>query len=220
MALIPRYIGRDEVIEAFEKKAKQPYFSMWDKSAPICQYNGDDFNEAIEMIEDEIKLNNKRGYTNPLTIKLHSESEKIYTTKSPCYCSFAFICQDQPIITTPTVQPADINGYYQSQINSLRAEIDALKMKEIEPDDEEEEDEEEDDDQLGSIGKILDHPLVSGLINKIIANPQRVSNLAGIDNGEAEHYLNVLYSKGLTLDHLRKLAEMPESKITMLLNML
>jgi hypothetical protein len=45
-----------------------------------------------------------------------------------------------------------------------------------------------------------------------------VTSLAGVD--DLDTILKDLFSKGVKLEHLRKLADMPEEKITMLIQML
>lgn len=223
MTLIARYIGKDEVLYAYDKKAKHPYFSIWDKSQCIVQYNGDDYDEAKEIISDEIDISVKRNYTNTLTLKLHPEKEKAYTTKSPTYANFAFICQNTLPAIMPTADNIGASAYYANEIQNLRAEINALKMKETEPDDEEEDD--EDDEQpegmalINGVNTLLEHPLIAGLITKWTSGSQPVRNLAGVNN-TLEECLETLFNKGVTVQHLQKLAEMPEAKIKMLLSML
>ena len=222
MALIASYVGKNEVLNAFEKRAKVPYFSIWDGTRIIVQYNDDDFEEAKEIISDEFDIKCKRNYTNICVLKLHSEKEKVYTAKSlttaNLYFSWLDTIQPQPINVSTG---ADMNAFYINEINNLRAEINALKLKE---DNEEEEDEEEEDKNgLGQIGDILNHPLATQLVGWLtsnINNGQRVNNLAGVEEQTAQQYVQMLFNKGVTIEHLRKLAEMPQAKIKILLTML
>ena len=223
MSLIARYIGKDEVLYAYEKKAKHPFFSIWDKSQCIVQYNGDDYEEAKEIIADEIDISVKRNYTNTLTLKLHPEKEKAYTTKSATYANFAFVCQNNLPAIMPA-HPGDASAYYANEIQNLRAEINALKMKEIEPDDESDDDDQDDEQPEGmalinGVNTLLEHPLIAGLITKWTTGNTPVRNLAGV-NYTLEECLQTLFNKGVTVQHLQKLAEMPESKIKMLISML
>jgi len=92
------------------------------------------------------------------------------------------------------------------------------------------EEEKEDKSTLGQIGKLLDHPVVAGLmplmvagISKMLNLPteQPVTSLAGVDQEtELHEALNKLFSKGVTLQHIKKLSDLPKEKITMLLSML
>jgi hypothetical protein len=48
----------------------------------------------------------------------------------------------------------------------------------------------------------------------------KVTAVAGINEDSVEDILNTLYSKGVKIEHLRKLADMPQAKIQMLISML
>lgn len=220
MSLIARYIGKDEVLYAFDKKAKHPYFSIWDKSQCIVQYAGEDFEEAKEIIEDEIDISIKRNYTNTLTLKLHPEKEKAYTTKSPTYANFAFVCQNTLPATMPHVNN-DVTMFYANEIQNLKAEINALKMKEEPEEDDDEEEEEENKGMalINGVNTLLEHPIVAGLIARWTNGTAPVRNLAGV-NSSVDECIKTLFSKGVTVEHLQKLADMPEPKIKMLLSML
>lgn len=220
MALIASYLGKDEVLSAFEKKAKVPYFSIWDGTRVIVQYNEDDFEEAKEIISDEFDLRVKRNYTNVCVLKLHPEKEKVYSTKSTTVANLYFTWLDnQPV----HIDNTNVNAILLNEINSLKAELNALKMKQDDEEDEDEEDEEEDDkgmSYINGIKDIMDHPLVAGLVNGLMSGRgQRVNNLAGTE-GDIDECIQTLFKKGVTIEHLRKLAEMPTAKIQMLLSML
>lgn len=220
---VPRYKGKAEVIEAFDTYAEKPYFSIWNRSAMYIRYNGEDFEEAKERIIHIIDSCVKEGDCAVLTLRLHPEKEKTYITKSPTYANFSFLCSDN--VTAPAVSGSDVNAVLLNEINNLRAEINALKMQQtVEDDDDEEND--DDDTALGMVGqiqKVCDIPIVAqtlgALINKWSTGAQRVNNLAGTDP-TVEECVKTLFSKGVTIKHLQKLAEMPEAKIKMLLTML
>jgi hypothetical protein len=59
---------------------------------------------------------------------------------------------------------------------------------------------------------------ISGLIGSFMVKKPMVTSLAGID--DLDTILQTLFSKGVKLEHLKKLAEMPEDKISMLIQML
>ena len=69
---------------------------------------------------------------------------------------------------------------------------------------------------------MLEHPLVVGLINKWIQQPsQAPRNLAGVETETSlEEILKTLFSKGVKIEHLKKLSEMSTDKIQMLISML
>jgi hypothetical protein len=221
MSLTIKYYGLDEVLEYFDKYAKTPYFSIWDKSQPLVQYNGDSFDEAKEIITDEINLCKKRNYENPLCIKLHTEKSKVYTSTNKDYNSSAiFVSYDSAIGSA--LMPVQQNNNQATimllnEINALKSEISALKTEKIE---EEEEEDYQDNSMsfINGVNQALEHPIIAGLLNKLI-NGKNVS-LAGVNDIDLDECIKQLYSKGVTIEHLRKLAEMPKSKISMLLSML
>jgi len=59
---------------------------------------------------------------------------------------------------------------------------------------------------------------ISGLISSFIVKKPMVTSLAGVD--DLDTILQTLFSKGVKLEHLKKLADMPEEKISMLIQML
>ena len=222
MSLTVKYYGLDEVLEYFDKYAKHPYFSIWDRNSPHVQYNGDSFDEAKEIITDEINLCKKRNYENPLTIKLHTEKAKVYTSTNKDYNSSAvFLCYDSAIGSA--LMPAQQNNNQATimllnEINALKSEISALKTEKSE-DEEEEEYQDSSMSFINGVNQALEHPIVAGLLNKLIFGKQ--PSYAGVNtNLDLDDCIKTLFDKGVTVEHLRKLADMPKDKISMLLSML
>ena len=213
------HIGKNAVLQFFETEAEAPYFSLWVKSQKQTQYNGADMDKAVEKLEHWLNIYEKENFDKIIILKLHQDKEKDYTTKSPVLSQIYFKINNTP---TQVANVGDMNAFYINEINNLRAEINALKLKET-TDEEEEEEEEEDKNGLGQIGDILNHPLATQLVGWLtsnINNGQRVNNLAGVEEQTAQQYVQMLFDKGVTIEHLRKLAEMPQAKIKMLLTML
>jgi hypothetical protein len=218
---VPRYKGKAEVIEAFDTYAEQPYFSIWNKTAMYIRYNGEDFEEAKDRISHIIDSCVKEGDTAVLTLRLHADKDKTYTTKSPTYANFSFLCSDT--MPAPAIHGSDVNAVLLNEINNLRAEVNALKMQNSIDDDDNDDDENNVGGIVGQVQQICEMPIVSqalgALISKWSNGTQRVNNLAGTDV-TIDECVKVLFSKGVTIKHLQKLAEMPEAKIKMLLTML
>jgi len=220
MSLTVKYYGLDEVLEYFDKYAKQPYFSIWDRNSCHIQYSGDSFDEAKEIITDEINLLKKRNYENPLTIKLHTEKSKVYTSTNKDYNSCAvFVCYDSAIGSA--LMPAQQNNNQATimllnEINALKSEVNALKSEKIEY---EEEEEDSETNFINGVNQALEHPIIAGLLNKLIFGKQ--PSLAGVNtNLDLDDCIKTLFDKGVTIEHLRKLADMPKDKISMLISML
>ena len=221
MSYQAKYIGLDEVLDVFRKRAKTPYFSMWIKGQPVIQYTGDDIDEAIDIITDEIELNIKRDITHEHELFLHSKKEKQYSRKSDSYSVIGFRSFEINKIGSPADHGAYNTYAMQNELNIIKSQLAALQATAAaNPDDDE--DDEDDDSMLGSFNKIVEHPLVVGLINKWMTGTAPVQALAGVTptNESLQETINLLFSKGVQLHHLQKLAAMDETKIQMLINML
>jgi hypothetical protein len=212
------HTGKNSVLSFFETEAETPYFSLWVKSQKQTQYTGADMDKAVEKLEHWLNIYEKENFDKIVILKLHIDKEKDYTTKSAVLSQIYFKIGE----TKPVIQGNDLNAYYINEINNLRAEINALKLKENIEEEEEEEEEEENATQktINGVLGALEHPVIAGLLNRMFTGGQPVRNLAGVNEGTADQYVQMLFNKGVTLDHLRKLAEMPEAKIKMLLTML
>jgi hypothetical protein len=218
--LVPRYYGKNDILTSFEENAETPYWSLWDSNSLIRQNNKiDDMDESIAMLESEIDRSIKNDYDRPVTLILHTKKEKNYTKKSEgtvlvCMC-LEKVAYNQ---TQQNNQIANYNLY--NELNALKSELNALKNAQLVDESEDEYEEDEDESFIGSVKTLLNEPVIAGLINKFLQPGTPVNNLAGIDNNNVNDILNVLFSKGVTVEHLNKLSQMPESQIKMLLNML
>jgi len=221
MSYQARYIGLDEVLEAFQKKAKTPYFSLWIKGQSIVQYrDGDTMEDSIEKITEEIETGIKRQITHEHELFLHTKKEKDYTRKSESYAVIGFRCFELPGVAVAGTDPHQAYNMYamNAELNRLKSELSALQAAK------QQEEEEDDDDQepnslMSGVNQILEHPLIVGMLNKWLQQP--VKNLAGVNTDQTlQDTINILFSKGVQLEHLQKLAAMPADKIQMLLTML
>ena len=119
-------------------------------------------------------------------------------------------------------------GQYQAQYqptNEILSRLNAIEARLI--DEEIDEDLEEQPQDTGSIlAGILNKPeiqnVIVGALTGLVGNliTPKVTAVAGIKEDSLDDILNTLFSKGVKIDHLRKLAEMPEAKIQMLISML
>jgi len=217
--LVPRYYGKNDILTSFEEKAETPYWSLWDGTALIwANTKTDDIEESIKMLEDELDRCIEHNYDRPVTLILHPKKEKAYNKKSDTNAVLICMCLDKQAYsqTQQNNQIANYNLY--NELNAVKSELNALKNAQLEEDDEEDDDQEE--SFIGSVKTLLNEPVIAGLINKFLQPGTPVNNLAGIENNNINDILNVLFSKGVTIDHLNKLSQMPESQIKMLLTML
>lgn len=132
------------------------------------------------------------------------------------------------------------------ELRSLRDELQELKraqeLEKLTAEEEElTEDELKQDMQSNLLGTILGNPAVQNVLSALLTNltanlltnnnnnmpqtnqynrPQALAGTEVAEELELAETLEVLFSKGVTLEHLKKLASFPQAKITMLLNML
>jgi hypothetical protein len=126
------------------------------------------------------------------------------------YCS---LVDPLPIIAATGVDPN--LSLIMQRLNAIESDLKAQTV-EIE---EEEEEIDQNEKLLGQINGIVNSPII-GLLLEFLKPKQTVTHLAGIEDSEIDHILNTLYSKGVTVTHLRKLSEFPKDKIQMLLNLI
>lgn len=221
MSLTVQLRGVDEVLEFFEKRAKVPYFCIWDKTQPVSFYNGDDIEEAKEVLKDDLERFKKRNYSNPLVLSLYPDKSKAYKSTEPKYCSVSFVV-DELILPSINSNDNNINVLLLSELRTMKSEIEALKVAKLQEETEQEEEEEEPEGMalISGVNQLLDHPVISGLIGKWLNGSAPVRNLAGIEEDKLNEYLKVLFSKGVTVAHIKKLSEMPEARLQMLISML
>jgi hypothetical protein len=226
------YTGINEIIEAFERQAKKPYFSMWFGKAPALQNDINDFDVAKEALKNKINDLLRAGKSAVFTIHLHNAQPKrengayLYadTTYTMLYCQ-AVKEQKQAINgTDPGLYPIyNIIEKQNELITALTSKVNAIEAEESEP----ESVGSDETVMLDKLGSIVNSPLgllaatyLPRLLDRIMPEKQKISAIAGDEATDLEATINILFSKGVTLEHLQKLAAMPEAKIKMLLTML
>lgn len=235
-----KYFGIDNIIKAFQERSTKPYWVLWQGKEIHDQYTGEDESESIEQLRNE--LINIRNSENTAVLVLHPHSVKLPKTKIkypykddaypvvyPIYCTVFEKAHSMQTLATiggmpgyyPVHQPVDTR--LAERLTAMESTINAMNM----PIDEFEE---EEDDEIGKISRILENDTVKTLIGAFVgyltkgtsdvpSNITRVTSLGAVSQ-DWEDCVNVLFSKGVTLQHLQKLAAMPEKKIQMLLTML
>lgn len=229
---VATYFGVNEIITAFEAQASKPYFSMWVKNALVLENTTNDIETAKQKLSNKINDYLKADFNEIFVLKLHNRLPK---TKDGNYnmkedSGTLLYCQ-------PKKESKQINGIdsglfpiynliekQNEIITALTSKVNALESEE-----------EETDEQIGSneeilldkINGIVNSPLgaiastyLPRLLDRLIPPTKQVAGIAGTEPTDLEATINILFSKGVTLEHLQKLAAMPEAKIKMLLTML
>jgi len=208
------YVGKESIINGYETLAKCPYFSIWLNNAIVYSFSGDSKEEGAEMLETI--LNNIASIDQVFTVRLHNALPakndtytKNETAASIMYCS---LVNPSAIIAGTGVDPN--LALIMQRLNAIESDLKA-KTEEVE----EEEEEDPNEKLIGQISGIVNSPVV-GLIIEYLRPKQPVTHLAGVDESNIETILKTLFSKGVTIDHLKRLSEYPKEKISMLLQML
>jgi len=219
MAATATYIGIDKILSAFESKADTPFFSLWIGKARAEQNTVNDFEKAAEKLEAQIKAFEEADNNNIFVIALHPEKKVSYTDKDLKEATLMY-CQvkrsEAPAMYQGNISAA--NYQILEKLNAIESRINAIEGEEVEAEEEGEEIGSPEAVLLDKINGIVNSPLVGVLMQLFSKQPAPVTALAGTD--DLNEILNTLFDKGVTVQHLKKLASYPKEKITMLLTML
>lgn len=221
--------GTRGVMEWFDRNSTTPYYSVWCNRQLLFSWNSDDLEEGRNKLENDLIAIESNGVGDLLTIKLHPKKEKggFITDKTPIYASLNFRPAE---LERAYYSPSHIAGTGSNQLADAIArltETQNLILSKLSEEEFEEEEKEE-----SALGKLINNPAVQGLaigyISKILGlNNMDTTNLqtgiAGINELNEDEVLQIVSSlmdKGVTIDHLRKLDQMPQAKLSSLLLML
>lgn len=221
--------GTRGVMDWFDRNSASPYYSVWCNRQLLFSWNSDDLEEGRNKLENDLIAIENNGVGDLLTIKLHPKKEKggFITDKTPIYASLNFRPAE---LERAYYSPSHIAGTGSNQLADAIArltETQNLILSKLSEEEFEEEEKEE-----SALGKLINNPAVQGLaigyISKILGlNNMDTTNLqtgiAGINELNEDEVLQIVSSlmdKGVTIDHLRKLDQMPQAKLSSLLLML
>jgi len=219
MAAKATYIGVDKILTAFEEKADTPFFSLWVGKARAEMNKDNDIEKAISKLEKQIKAFQEEEMNDIFVIALHPEKKVSYKFED-CKDATLMYCQakrsEAPAIYQGNISAA--NYQILEKLNSIESRINAIESEEIETEEEGEEIGSAEAVLIDKINGIVNSPLVGVLMQLFSKQPAQVTALAGTD--DLNEILNTLFDKGVTVQHLKKLASYPKEKISMLLTML
>lgn len=220
--------GTRGVMEWFDRNSTTPYYSVWCNRQLLFSWNSDDLEDGRNKLENDLIAFEQNGVGDLFTIKLHPKKEKGFITdKTPIYASLNFRPAE---LERAYYSPNAIAGTGSNQLADAIArltETQNLILSKLSEEEFEEEEKEE-----SALGKLINNPAVQGLaigyISKILGlNNMDTTNLqtgiAGINELNEDEVIQIVSSlmdKGVTIEHLRKLDEMPKAKLSSLLLML
>jgi hypothetical protein len=190
------YTGVTQIMDAFDRNAQVPYYSVWAGKDMIFSYNEDDMDQGRVYLMENLIASEQNEHSDILKIKFHPKKEKTFITdKSPAIATlFVRVCDPNYMRGQVIQQSGGMNYGMQSLIerqmemlNGISSRLTALEEVQ---EDEEEEDEDSTDALLGRIGNILNHPTVSAIVATILPNilpmikpqPQPQPMVSGIDD--------------------------------------
>lgn len=227
MSLTINQKGLNATLGRWKNDRCSPLFAIYQNRTCICQNVENDFDKATEKLENFF-ADNKSYEATPLTLKMYPLHKKATNAKEDPFCEFMFCVSETPSFSgSMDAGMAFVINDLKEKVSTLTSELNALK--EVEDQEEEEEEEESETESfINGINDLLNNPAINNLIGmfteKFMNNSAPVTKLAGISDdqhkGAVYQYVEILLNKGVTVDHLRKLAEMPGIKIKTLLNML
>jgi hypothetical protein len=221
--------GSTGIMDWFDRNATSPYYSVWVKPKQLLfSWNNDDSEAGRSKLENDLYAIEQNGVNDLLIIKLHPKKDKAgyITDKTPIYASL--LCRPSELEKIDYSMQRMAGTGYNSEIKEIKEMLTQLKSQK-----------EEDDDEIeiedkGVIGNLLAQPhiqnlLIAGITTMIgkfagvQPTEQITTGLAGIENGEENEaitILNNLMSKGVSIEHLRKLDQMGTVQLKSLLSML
>lgn len=221
------YNGVQDIMNAYDRNAETPYYSVWAGRDMVFSYNEDDAEKGRNHLLENLIACEQNDHTDILKIKFHPKKEtKFITDKSPSIATlFVRVCdvnnnrgqlmQMQPNYSQNN-QIATLLEKQNEIISGLHNRLSLLETTENDLD-EDFDDETEMETTLGKINGILNHPvtnMVLGLLipalPKLMQQPTNaVTSLAGVENKENEdQQTNDIETALIRLnDHVEDLAE-------------
>jgi hypothetical protein len=221
--------GTSGIMDWFDRNATSPYYSVWvNRKQLLFSWNDDDSEAGRSKLESDLYAIEQNGVNDLLIIKLHPKKDKAgyITDKTPIYGSLVCRPSELEKVDYGMQRMAGV-GYNSKMEETMNAILTKLNQDDLEEEEEVEEDK-------GVIGNLLAQPhiqnlLIAGLTTMlgkfagVETTQPMATGLAGIENAEENEaiiILNSLMSKGVTIDHLRKLDQMGTVQLKTLLNML
>jgi len=222
--------GTRGIMEWFDDNSSTPYYSVWSGPKQMnFSWNDDDQDAGRQILEKNISAFEQNGVGTLLTLKLHPKKDKAghITNVTPHYASIQFRPAElERAIYNPHhiagVRENDNTQLLKAMIENQNLILSKLSEREFEEDEPVEKD---------TFTELLKSPQVQGLmiagVSKFLGLTDNgglgvPTGIAGINENIEEpiQILTDLMSKGVTIEHLRKLNEMNSMKLASLLAML
>jgi hypothetical protein len=225
--------GTSGVMDWFDRNATSPYYSVCEIISPtkkelLFSCNEDSVDNARRILEENISAFEQNGVNTLYALILHPKKDKTgyITMNTPSHAMLKFRPAE---LEQPVYGVGAYTGGGGGNSYAMEKIMDKLNMLESRLAAAEEFDEVEEKPKTG-IDAMLSNPqvqeaLISGLLGMVggfLQNGKPMSGVAGIGNvtDEAVTILDSLIKKGVSVEHLRKLDAMSNTKLQSLLIML
>jgi galactitol-specific phosphotransferase system IIB component len=189
-------------------------------------YHGDSMEEGLEKLDNFLTELKGEDNSNDYVLQLNTTKSKTKTSDIMYCLTFDFAGEFKHNVSGVPVQYN--NGLSHNDIKAIAEEIRRQDVGQIE-----DEIEDLEPEQPSLLAGIMNNPEVQQAIAATIVNlPALIggifgkkapiaTSLSGVcDDKNLDEVIQILFSKGVNITHLRKLADMPQDKITMLISML
>lgn len=222
----PELFTVEEVINFYDQ-TEGSEFNVFAGTSPNDAYKRYHFEGEKELGMQEltaalVQISSKGENYNPYLIQVIQPSKAKGKPKAFTSISFQL---NRPQQYLP-MQQSGIGGRSEMLLERMIENQNILISRIAALEEQEHEEEEEEPEQKDTLGRIMENPqiqgLIMGLVDRFLTGGGQPSAIAGIPgpNDDVMAIVNELMSKGVTLDHLKKLNEMNKAKLQSLLLML
>jgi len=190
------YNGVQDIMNAYDRNADTPFYSVWAGRDMIFSFNDDDQEKGRSHLMENLLACEQNEHTDILKIKFHPKKEKLFITdRTPAIATlFVRVCDVNP--NRGQYMPMPQNFQQNNQIAELLQKQNEMisglhnRLALIEGDEDEDQSEPESENvaMLGKIEDLLNNPmlnLIIGLLSPKISElmkPQNtITSLAGIN---------------------------------------
>jgi hypothetical protein len=223
--------GTAKVMDWFDRNATSPYYSVYEIISPtkkdlLFSSNEDSLDNARNILEENIAAFEQNGVNTLYALVLHPKKDKsgYITINTPSHAMLKFRPAEEVAIITGVQQPREPSFQYLQlleKLNSIESRLNA-------------------EDAMGEIEEAAS----PNIWEQLLTQPEKIEALVNLAVGVAGHLgtafrgkplvgvagitpdsevmaiVDSLMSKGVSIDHLRKLNEMSSLKLSSLLLML
>jgi hypothetical protein len=233
MSQKPQIVGIDGVMDWYDRFSTSPYYAVYTYTSPTkleknFQYTGSDKEEGRILLSNTLEAMQMQEDQTLYCLKLYDQINKKNTIDSnlESIASIRFRISEIPQLSMQHIAGMDRgNSRLENEVRELKNLITSrLSAEEFEDDEPKQE---------NMFLKMLENPAIQGLaiagISKFLGltdTQMTATGIAGIsglnelNEDEVITIVNSLMTKGVTVEHLRKLDEMSASKLQSLLFML